>query len=62
MAQTRCYRAGDLVDEGFPLDDVDKRLAKDRTVVWVDLLRPGPDELQIVADELGLHSLAVEDA
>ena len=31
-------------------------------MVWVDLCAPDRDELQLVADELGLHSLAVEDA
>jgi magnesium transporter len=62
VAETRCYRAGALVAEGFSLDDVDAHLAQEQTVVWVDLYRPGLDELQVVADELGLHSLAVEDA
>lgn len=62
MALTRCYRSGALVDENFPLDDVDEHLASEHAVVWVDLCDPGLDELQVVADELGLHSLAVEDA
>ncbi|MFD1721760.1 magnesium and cobalt transport protein CorA [Amnibacterium endophyticum] len=29
---------------------------------WIGLYRPGSDELQAVADEFGLHPLAVEDA
>lgn len=29
---------------------------------WIGLYRPGADELGIVADEFGLHELAVEDA
>ena len=62
MAVTRCYRRGALDDEGFSLHDVDEHLAHEESLVWVDLLRPGAEELQIVADELGLHSLAVEDA
>ena len=62
MAETRCYRAGVLTDQAFSLDHVDEHLAHEHAVVWVDLCRPTLDELQIVADELGLHSLAVEDA
>jgi magnesium transporter len=32
------------------------------TVVWVDLCGPSNDQLHELADELGLHELAVEDA
>jgi len=31
-------------------------------VVWVDLLAPTPEHMQVVADQLGLHTLAVENA
>ncbi len=62
VAETRCYRAGVLDDQGFSLHDVDDHLAHEDSVVWVDLLRPDLEELQVVADELGLHSLALEDA
>ncbi len=46
----------------FTLDNVDEHLGHEQTVVWVDLCRPTLEQLQVVADELGLHSLAVEDA
>ncbi len=62
MAHTRCYREGKLVDEAFSLDDVSEHLQNESSLVWVDLLAPSLQELQLVADELGLHSLAVEDA
>ncbi|WP_425955840.1 magnesium and cobalt transport protein CorA [Xylanimonas sp. McL0601] len=29
---------------------------------WIDLLQPSPEEIRAVANELGLHELAVEDA
>ena len=29
---------------------------------WIDLLQPSPDEIRAVAEELGLHPLAVDDA
>jgi magnesium transporter len=62
MARTRCYRGGALTDEDFPLDQLSEHLSDESAVVWVDLRAPEPKELQLVADELGLHRLAVEDA
>ena len=62
VPRTRCYRDGVLTDEDFALDDVSEHLAEGAAVVWVDLCAPDASELQVVADELGLHALAVEDA
>jgi magnesium transporter len=62
MARTRCYRDGALVDEDFSLENVSEHLEHESSVVWVDLCAPDMAELQLVADELGLHALAVEDA
>src|SRR4249919_1287721 len=62
MPRTRCYRHGVLTDEDFPLEDVSEHLEEDSAVVWVDLCAPEVADLQLVADELGLHRLAVEDA
>ena len=60
--RTRCYRAGVLAAEDFPLDDVSEHLAEPGALVWVDLLRPSAEDLAPLAGELGLHELAVEDA
>jgi magnesium transporter len=62
MARTRCYRAGVLRDENFELADVSEHLDEPDAVVWIDLCAPEIDELRVVAGELGLHELAVEDA
>jgi magnesium transporter len=62
VPRTRCYRNGVLTDEDFPLADVSEHLEEDSAVVWVDLCAPDLTDLQLVADELGLHHLAVEDA
>lgn len=62
IPRTRCYRHGVLTDEDFPLEDVAKHVADESAVVWVDLFAAELTELQVVADELGLHRLAVEDA
>ncbi|HEY1915482.1 MAG TPA: magnesium transporter CorA family protein [Streptosporangiaceae bacterium] len=61
--RTRLYRAGKLLDEGFPAEQISERLAADpAAVAWLDLYEPAEADLQIVIDEFGLHPLAVEDA
>ena len=59
--RTRCYRKGVLDDEGFPLDNVSEHLDNPDSVVWIDCPRSA-DQLQALADELGWHELALEDA
>jgi magnesium transporter len=61
MPRTRCYRNGVLEAEDFALDLVSEHLDTGG-LVWVDLCRPKAAELDLVAHELGLHELAVEDA
>ncbi|HSB85710.1 MAG TPA: magnesium/cobalt transporter CorA [Ilumatobacteraceae bacterium] len=61
-ALTRVYRNGVLEAEGFPVADVSELLQQDDTIVWVDLCGPTKEQLHELADELGLHELAVEDA
>jgi magnesium transporter len=61
MPGTRCYRSGVLEAEDFPIDEVSEHL-DDGGLVWVDLCRPDKAELELLASELGLHELAVEDA
>lgn len=62
MPRTRCYRDGVLTDEDFPIARISEHLAEPAAVVWVDLCAPDLEDLQRVAEELGLHRLAVEDA
>ena len=62
MAHTRCYCNGALTDEDFPLNELSEHLEERGAVVWADLCGPHVSDLQVIADELGLHHLAVEDA
>ncbi len=62
VARTRLYRAGRLEKEDFPVEDLSTFLAEPDTVLWVDLCAPDRTDLAVVASELGLHALAVEDA
>lgn len=59
---TRVYRNGVLEKEGFPVSDVSEFLEQPDTVVWADLCLPTKEQIDELADELGLHELAVEDA
>lgn len=61
-ARTRLYRKGVLDAEDFPVAEVSECLAEAETMVWVDLCSPTKEQLHELADELGLHELAVEDA
>ena len=58
---TRCYRKGVLEAEGFPLRDVSEHLESPDSVVWVDCPQSAT-ELHTLAEELGWHELALEDA
>jgi magnesium transporter len=62
MPRTRCYRNGVLTGENFPLAEVSEHLELPDALVWIDLVSPGREPLDLLADELSLHSLAVEDA
>jgi magnesium transporter len=61
-ARTRVYCNGQLEAENFPVCDVSNHLDRPDTVVWVDFCAPTEEGLDELANELGLHELAVEDA
>ena len=61
-ATTRVYRAGHVEKDNFPVTDISEYIDQPDTTVWVDLLSPDTDDLQVVAEELGLHELAIADA
>jgi magnesium transporter len=62
QTSTRVYRGGVLEAESFPVADVSDYLDEPDTIVWVDLCGPTPEQIHELAEELGLHELAVEDA
>ncbi|HEX9258726.1 MAG TPA: hypothetical protein VF855_04255, partial [Acidimicrobiales bacterium] len=61
MITARRFRPGQLVETVQPAD-ISEVVARDGGVVWADVVDPGPDDLQMLATELGLHPLALEDA
>jgi magnesium transporter len=62
MARTRCYINGVLTDTDFDTGQLSEHLEEPGAVVWVDMVEPDAGELSLIADELELHQLAVEDA
>jgi magnesium transporter len=62
MSRTRLYRNGVLEADGFPIADVSEHIADPSATVWLDLCGPTADDFAAISEELGLHSLAVEDA
>jgi magnesium transporter len=62
MARTRLYRDGELVLEGFPVNDISEYLKDEQACVWLDYCAPTTEDLASIAEELQLHPLAVEDA
>ena len=62
VAHTRAYCDGKLVKQGFDVESISDLLDDPGTVVWLDLLQPTAQDLEVLVDELGLHQLAVEDA
>src|SRR5215216_237894 len=57
------YRDGRRVDSPPTVADTARRLRDQRgTMAWIGLYRPAETQLLAVAEEFGLHELAVEDA
>jgi magnesium transporter len=61
-AHTRVWRDGEMIAEGVPVVDLSEHLAVAGTYVWLDLLRPTPEDMAVLTEEFGLHPLAIEDA
>src|SRR3954447_24774526 len=62
MKRTRVYRGGNLEAENFPIEDISDHLEDEGAVVWLDLCEATVADLRTMAEELGLHALAIEDA
>jgi len=57
------YREGRRVDSPATVAETSRRLgAEPGTMAWIGLLRPAETQLLAVAEEFGLHEVAIEDA
>lgn len=61
-ARTRLYRGGAVEKDNFPVEDISDYLDQLDATVWVDLLAPDAEDFHVIAEELGLHELAIADA
>ncbi len=55
-------RHGAQAREIADLAQISDILAEPDSFVWLDVADPGPDDLELIQEEFGLHPLAVEDA
>ncbi|HEY6492879.1 MAG TPA: magnesium transporter CorA family protein [Trebonia sp.] len=62
QARTRLYRDGQLVTQGFAIEQISDHLSDSGSVVWLDLRDPDHDDLAVLQEEFGLHPVAIEDA
>jgi magnesium transporter len=60
--RTRAWHGGAIEAEGFPVARLSDYLERPDVVVWLDLCAPRREDLHVVSDELGLDTVAVEDA
>lgn len=58
----RVYQEGRLHEADADLSQVSEHLRVPGCLVWIDLVEPTTDQLALLADELDLHELAVEDS
>lgn len=58
----RVWRDGGVATEKIPIDQISEALKDEGSLVWVDLVRPSREDLQLLASEVGLDDAALEDA
>jgi magnesium transporter len=46
----------------IPVEDISEYVSRPDCFVWVAMFEPSPEEITLLAEEFGLHELAVEDA
>lgn len=56
------FKHGEARDQSHNLGQIDSLLGEEGTLVWFDVVDPGPNDLDILRDEFDLHPLAIEDA
>ena len=62
MNTSRLYRSGQLISGKFDSEQISDLIQEPEVSLWIDLQNPTETELQHIAEEFGLHELAVADA
>src|SRR5919202_3241515 len=58
----RVFREGQREERPRDLDQISEILQEEDSLVWLDVVDPGPNDLTLIEEEFDLHPLAVEDA
>lgn len=60
----RCqvFKQGEPAGHISSLEEISDILEENGSLVWLDMVNPGPNDLDVMQQEFNLHPLAVEDA
>jgi magnesium transporter len=61
IVASRSWHEGRVADDDVRLEEIPVAV-RGKSLVWIDLLRPSPEELGTIAADLGIPPTAVEDA
>lgn len=61
-ASCTVFRHGQASDASQHLGQINRLLEEEGTLVWFDVVDPGPNDLDVLREEFDLHPLAIEDA
>lgn len=62
LASCTVFKHGRATDVSHRLGQISNILEEEGTLVWFDVVDPGPNDLDVLRKEFDLHPLAIEDA
>lgn len=62
MISVKVHAEGEVIDQQLPLERISDVLVMDHTLLWIDVLAPTAEDLDLLEREFGFHPLALEDA
>jgi len=61
MISVKMHAEGSILQNDLPIEAISDILAADKHLLWVDAVRPTPDDLRVLQEEFNFHPLAFED-
>lgn len=62
MITVKVHTDGTVTDCDLDLERISDVVQKPRTLTWIDVVSPTPEDLTLLREEFGFHPLALEDA
>jgi magnesium transporter len=62
MITVKVHSEGAVIDHDLALERISDVLENPRTLTWIDVVAPTPDEMTVLREEFDFHPLALEDA